>query len=66
MLLDLIRPTSGRAAIFGLDTIAQSVAIRQRIGFSPAKNSTWDRLTAREIVNLHGQFTRRGAYRLRQ
>ncbi|MBK9748342.1 MAG: ABC transporter ATP-binding protein [Anaerolineae bacterium] len=56
LLLDLIRPTSGRAAIFGLDTIAQSVAIRQRIGFLPGELNLWDRLTAREIVNYMGNL----------
>ncbi len=56
LLLDLIRPTSGRAALFGLDTVAQSVAIRQRIGFLPGELNLWDRLTAREIVNYMGNL----------
>lgn len=33
MLVDLIRPTSGRISIFGLDSRKDSLAIRRRIGF---------------------------------
>jgi ABC-type multidrug transport system, ATPase component len=32
LLLDLIRPTSGRATVFGLDSAADPVAIHRRLG----------------------------------
>ncbi len=35
VLLDLIRPTSGRARVFGLDTAREAVAIHRRIGYLP-------------------------------
>ena len=38
ILLDLIRPTSGRAEVFGIETTADPVAVRQ-----------WDRLPARGV-----------------
>jgi len=56
LLLDLIRPTQGRASIFGLDVKADSVEIRKRIGFLPGELNLWDRLTAREIVNYLGNL----------
>jgi ABC-2 type transport system ATP-binding protein len=33
LLLGLIRPTSGSAAIFGLDSVRDSVTIRQKVGY---------------------------------
>ncbi len=56
LLLDLIRPTNGRASMFGLDTVAHSVEIRQHIGFLPGELNLWDRLTAREIINYMGNL----------
>ena len=35
LLLDLIRPTSGRLSVFGLDSRRDSLAIRRRLGVSP-------------------------------
>ncbi|MBP6786453.1 MAG: ABC transporter ATP-binding protein [Candidatus Promineofilum sp.] len=37
VLLDVIRPTAGRAAIFGLDSHAQGVELRRRIGYLPGE-----------------------------
>ena len=56
LLLDLIRPTSGSAAIFGMDVNAQSVEIRKRVGFLPGELNLWDRLAAREIINYLGNL----------
>ena len=36
-LLDHIRPTSGRATIFGIDTTADPVAIHRRLGYLPGE-----------------------------
>lgn len=35
LLLGLIRPTAGKATIFGMDFLHQSVDIRARIGYLP-------------------------------
>lgn len=51
MLLDLIRPTSGSASIFGLDVRADSVEIHRRIGFLPGELSLWRGRTGRQIIS---------------
>jgi ABC-2 type transport system ATP-binding protein len=48
LLLDLIRPTAGRIAVFGLDTRRHSREIRRRIGYLPGDLRLYDRLTARD------------------
>lgn len=50
LLLDLIRPTEGRAAVFGLDVNQDSLAVRRRIGFLPGELSLWDNQTGLQIV----------------
>ena len=50
ILLDLIRPSSGRASIFGLDCRRESQAIRRRIGYLPGEFSLYDHLTGRELL----------------
>ena len=47
LLLDLIRPTGGAAAILGLDTRGQSVEARRRMGYLPGDLRLNDRLTGR-------------------
>jgi ABC-2 type transport system ATP-binding protein len=50
LLLDLIRPTSGTAVLFGMDSTRDSVAIHRRIGFLPAELALWKGDTAREVA----------------
>jgi ABC-2 type transport system ATP-binding protein len=58
LLLDLIRPTFGSARILGLDTVADSLAIRRRIGFLPGDLALYPKLTGRAVLdylaNLRG------------
>ena len=58
VLLDLIRPTSGRALVFGLDSRRDSMAIRRRSGYLPGELSLYGRLngeeTLRYFANLRG------------
>jgi ABC-2 type transport system ATP-binding protein len=51
LLLDLIRPTAGRASLLGLDSRAQSVEVRRRIGYLPGDLRLSDRLTGREQLD---------------
>jgi len=51
MLLDLIRPTSGSATIFGMDIRERSVDIHRRIGFLPGELSLWKGRTGKQIIN---------------
>ena len=57
-LLDLIRPTSGRALVFGIESDADPVAIHRRIGYIPGEFTLYDRLTGGQTIqyfaNLHG------------
>ncbi len=58
VLLDLIRPTSGRAEVFGIDTTADPVAIHRRLGYLPGEFDLYDRLTGADTIayfaNLRG------------
>ena len=48
LMLDLIRPSSGRLELFGLDAQKDSAAILRRIGYLPGDLHLYERLTARE------------------
>jgi ABC-2 type transport system ATP-binding protein len=48
LLLDLIRPTEGRAAVLGLDTRKNSVELRRHVGYVPGDLRLYDRLTPKE------------------
>jgi ABC-2 type transport system ATP-binding protein len=50
LLLDFIRPSSGRVELFGLDARRDSVAIRRRVGYLPGELQLYDRLTPRELL----------------
>jgi ABC-2 type transport system ATP-binding protein len=58
VLLDLIRPTSGRAEVFGIETTADPVAIHRRLGYLPGEFDLYDRLTGADTIayfaNLRG------------
>ena len=58
MLLDHIRPTSGSASVFGMDCRAESVSIKQRLGYLPGEFSLYDSMTGDEVLtymaNLRG------------
>jgi ABC-2 type transport system ATP-binding protein len=58
LLLDLIRPTSGRATVFGIESSADPVAIHRRIGYVPGEFTLYDRLTGGQTLdyfaNLRG------------
>jgi ABC-2 type transport system ATP-binding protein len=57
-LLDHIRPTSGRAEIFGIDTTVDPVAIHKRLGYLPGEFVLYDKLTGGQTIeyfaNLRG------------
>lgn len=56
LLLNLIRPTSGRAAVFGIDTAADPVAIHRRIGYVPGEFTLYDRLTGAQTLEYFGNL----------
>src|SRR6476661_6788675 len=57
-LLDHIRPTSGRARIFGIVTTEDPVAIHRRVGYLPGEFTLYDKLTGGQTIeyfaNLRG------------
>jgi ABC-2 type transport system ATP-binding protein len=58
LLLGLIRPTSGRARIFGLDAWADAAAAHRRLAYVPSEANLWPSLTGAEVLrflaNVHG------------
>jgi ABC-2 type transport system ATP-binding protein len=61
-MLDLIRPTSGRALVFGIESSADPIAIHRRVGYVPGEFALYDRLsggqTLEYFANLRGGVDR--------
>jgi len=57
-VLDLIRPTSGKAFVFGIESTEDPIAIHKRIGYVPGEFTLYDRLTGGQHItyfaNLRG------------
>ena len=58
MLLDLIRPTRGKATVLGLDAQADSLAVRRSIGYIPGDPSLYGNLSGHDfltsLANIRG------------
>lgn len=52
VLLDLIRPNSGYAEVFGLETRQHSVEIRERTGYLPGEMSLYENMTGLELLQF--------------
>jgi len=63
LLLDLIKPTSGSATLLGLDSRADSLEIRRRVGFLPGELALYPTLTGAAMLDylagLRGGVDRR-------
>jgi ABC-2 type transport system ATP-binding protein len=61
-MLDLIRPTGGRALVFGIESSVDPVSIHRRIGYIPGEFALYDRLTGQQTLeyfaNLRGGVDR--------
>ncbi len=55
LLLGLIRPTAGRAEIFGLDCQHQVVKVHRHLAYVPGETSLWPSLTGAETLHLLGR-----------
>lgn len=55
LLLDLIRPSSGTAAIFGQDAQQNAVDLHKRIGFLPGELNLWKNMTGAQVVDFVGR-----------
>ena len=62
LFLDLIRPTSGRVMVFGIESTVDPVAIHRRVGYLPGEFALFDRLTGGQTIeyfaNLRGGVDR--------
>lgn len=54
MLLDLIRPSSGKALIFGFDAQHDSVKLHQKLGNLPGELALWNHMTGWEVIRYMG------------
>lgn len=50
-ILDLIRPTAGRASILGMDSHQQAVEIRRHVGYVPGELALYPKLTGRQFLD---------------
>jgi len=55
-LLDLIRPTAGKAEVLGLDSVNDSVEIRRRVGYLPGDLALWDWMTILQLLDHLGRL----------
>ncbi len=56
LLLDLIRPTRGRAEVLGMDVRTRSVDIRRRVGYLPGEPALYENLTGEEFLRFMGNL----------
>jgi ABC-2 type transport system ATP-binding protein len=56
LLLGLIKPTSGRAEIFGIDTERDPVVAHKRVAYVPGEVNLWPSLTGMESLYLLGRI----------
>jgi ABC-2 type transport system ATP-binding protein len=54
LLLDLIRPTTGTARMFGMNVRRNGEAVRGRVGYLPGELALYNNLTGRQIVDYLG------------
>ncbi|OGO55317.1 MAG: hypothetical protein A2V85_06795 [Chloroflexi bacterium RBG_16_72_14] len=55
-LLDLIRPTSGKAFVFEIESSVDPVSIHRRIGYVPGEFALYDRLTGGQTLEYFGNL----------
>jgi ABC-2 type transport system ATP-binding protein len=55
LVLGLLRPTGGRAEIFGLDSGRDAVEAHRHVAYVPGETSLWPGLTGEETLHLLGR-----------
>jgi len=66
VLATLLKPTSGRAEVAGVDVAADPLAVRRSIGYVSAGTGLYDRMTAYETVEYFGRLNGLSGPTLRQ
>jgi ABC-2 type transport system ATP-binding protein len=59
MLLDLLRPSAGRAAILGHDCQSKSVAARELVGYMPGEPGFYRDMTGRQVLGVLARLSAR-------
>ena len=58
MMLDLIRPTTGKGTVLGLDSRTDATEIRRRVDYLPGDITLYDRMSGHNLIrylaNLRG------------
>ena len=61
VLLDVIRPTAGKARMFGLDCQKEGVKARKRVGYLPGELSLYENMRARDFFRMYSSMLGDGA-----
>lgn len=56
LLLGMLRPTTGRAEIFGVDATARAAEAHRRLAYVPGDVNLWPRLTGGQTLDLLGRI----------
>ena len=57
ILLDLVRPTSGRAVVFDRDCQREGLAVRRQLGYLPGEPGFYGDMTGEATLDLLGQLS---------
>jgi len=58
ILLDLVRPTTGRATVFGADCQARGLDVRAQLGYLPGEPGFYGDMTGEATLHLLGRLSR--------
>jgi ABC-2 type transport system ATP-binding protein len=56
LIMGLLRPSGGRAEVFGLDAWKDSVAVKERVGYLPGDAALYDKMTGEQHVKFVASF----------
>src|SRR5215470_8899928 len=59
ILLDLVRPTTGRAAVFGHDCQSAGLDVRAQLGYLPGEPGFYGDMTGEATLDLLGRLSTR-------
>jgi ABC-2 type transport system ATP-binding protein len=65
LLLNLVTPTRGRASIFGLDIVRDTVAVRQRVGYMSGEARLYEHMRGGRLLDFVASLHRDRDARLR-
>ncbi len=62
LLLGLVHPTSGSAAVFGHDIVGDTIDVRRRVGYLAQNPRYYEHMTARETLRFTARFFYKGPH----